>query len=71
MKRQTSSSTLLARLAGLGYSSCCYLVFLFTLLYMMGFVGAVVVPKHIDSGARIDWASALMINASPPRANVT
>ena len=45
MKRQTSSNTLTARLAGLAYSTCCYLVFLFTLLYMMGFVGAVVVPK--------------------------
>ena len=64
MKRQTSSNTLTARLAGLAYSTCCYLVFLFTLLYMMGFVGAVVVPKHIDSSARIDWAQALLINAS-------
>ena len=51
-----------ARIAGLVFSTCCYLVFLFTFFYLIGFVGGVVVPKHINSGPLISWPLAILIN---------
>jgi len=51
-----------ARIAGLVFSTCCYLVFLFTFFYLIGFVGGVVVPKHINSAPLIGWPLATLIN---------
>ncbi len=50
MNIDTTTNGLTVRLAGLIYSACCYLIFLLTFLYLIGFIGRVVVPKNIDDG---------------------
>lgn len=40
----------MARILALLYSAVCYLVFLATIAYAIGFVGGFAVPRHIDSG---------------------
>jgi protein-S-isoprenylcysteine O-methyltransferase Ste14 len=55
--RPTAGS--LARLLGLGYGVAVYAIFLTTLLYATGFIGGVVVPKHIDSGTI--WPSSVAL----------
>lgn len=62
MNPQTHADSLLARLVGLVYSIACYVVFLLTFLYLMGFLGSVVVPKNINAGRLIDWPLATLIN---------
>jgi methanethiol S-methyltransferase len=49
-------------LAGLAYSLFCYLVFSFSFLYLIGFVGRLAVPKHIDSGLLIPWPLAALVD---------
>lgn len=44
------TATLASRLAYLFYSLSCYFIFLLTILYLIGFVGGLVVPKNINSG---------------------
>ncbi|OAE11433.1 hypothetical protein AZH11_20290 [Pseudomonas simiae] len=58
------SNSVAARAAGLIYSSGCYLLCLFTAVYLIGFIGGIAVPKTIDSGATIDWPFAVIINSS-------
>ena len=62
MNPQTHADSLPARLVGLVYSIACYVVFLLTFLYLMGFLGSVVVPKNINAGRLIDWPLATLIN---------
>ena len=52
----------MSRLLALLYGALSYSAFLFTILYAIGFVMGVGVPKHIDSGATGDFAAALAID---------
>jgi len=49
-------------LAALAYGTLCYLVFLVTILYAIGFVGNLLVPKSIDVGAPGALAPALIVD---------
>lgn len=51
------------RITTLLYGAICYLVFLGSFVYAMGFVSNLVVPKSIDSGTPGPWLPALLINA--------
>ncbi|MGL5996357.1 MAG: methanethiol S-methyltransferase [Pseudomonas proteolytica] len=64
MNIDTTANGLALRLAGLIYSACCYLIFLLTFLYLIGFIGHVVVPKNIDDGIVINRWWAALINLS-------
>lgn len=57
-------NTRTARVIGLVYSTCCYLAFLFTCLYLIGFVGSVAVPKNINDGPLLAWPAAVLINCA-------
>jgi protein-S-isoprenylcysteine O-methyltransferase Ste14 len=54
---------MLARITAFAYGLVCYLVFFGTFLYAIGFIGNLIVPKSIDSGAEGPLAEALLINA--------
>ena len=49
-------------MAGLIYGGLCYVLFLLTFLYSIGFVGNSIVPKSIDGGANTPLAAALAID---------
>jgi protein-S-isoprenylcysteine O-methyltransferase Ste14 len=50
-------------LTALVYGVACYVFFLLTLLYAVGFVGNFAVPKSIDTGASGSLASTLLVDA--------
>lgn len=61
--RSTSpSASLLPRLLAVVYGGGCYLVFLASFLYAIGFVGNMGVPKSIDSGPQVSLSEALTID---------
>jgi protein-S-isoprenylcysteine O-methyltransferase Ste14 len=49
-------------IAALIYGGLCYVVFLLTFLYAIGFVGNIAVPKTIDSGAAGSAPEALLVD---------
>jgi methanethiol S-methyltransferase len=52
------------RVTSFVYGVVCYLIFLATFLYAVGFIGNFGVLKSIDSGREIPFVSALAINAA-------
>ncbi|RDH74147.1 isoprenylcysteine carboxylmethyltransferase family protein [Mycolicibacterium moriokaense] len=46
----------------IGYGGACYVVFLATFLYAIGFVGNLVVPRSIDHGVDASIAEAAVVN---------
>ncbi len=54
----------MTRLLILFYGLISYLIFFATILYAIGFVDRLLVPKHIDSGPDATWVQALWINLS-------
>jgi protein-S-isoprenylcysteine O-methyltransferase Ste14 len=49
-------------LLAVAYGGVCYVIFLATFLYAIGFVGNLVVPKAIDAGAMGSAAESLAVN---------
>jgi len=52
----------MTRLLVLLYGLISYLIFFATILYAIGFVDRLIVPKHIDTGPDRPWATALLVN---------
>jgi protein-S-isoprenylcysteine O-methyltransferase Ste14 len=52
----------MSRILTLAYGAVSYEIFFLTFLYAIGFLGNVVVPKSIDSGASDPWSTALAID---------
>jgi protein-S-isoprenylcysteine O-methyltransferase Ste14 len=53
---------IMTRILTLAYGVLSYVAFFLTFLYAMGFVGNLVVPKSLDSGATGPWQTALAID---------
>jgi protein-S-isoprenylcysteine O-methyltransferase Ste14 len=51
-------------MAALVYGGFCYVMFLLTFLYMIGFIGNVIVPKSIDSGVAGPMLASVMVNVA-------
>jgi protein-S-isoprenylcysteine O-methyltransferase Ste14 len=52
----------MSRILTLAYGTLSYVIFFLTFLYAIGFIGNVVVPKSLDSGATDPWLTALLID---------
>src|SRR5262245_17484506 len=52
----------MGRLLGFLYGLAAYLVFFGTILYAIGFVTGLIVPKTIDTGTVVPLAEALIVN---------
>src|SRR5262245_20612956 len=60
--RTNNNAGMVSRLLAFIYGLACYLVFFATLLYAMGFLGNVIVPKSIDAPSQEPLLTALLIN---------
>lgn len=52
----------MTKFLSVSYGTVCYLIFLGTFLYAVGFVGNFLVPKTIDTGPVVPLAEALAVN---------
>ena len=52
------------KILSLLYGLVCYLAFFGTILYALGFVGNIIVPKTIDGAPQVPLRTAILINAS-------
>lgn len=52
----------MSKLLALMYGGLCYVLFLLTFLYAIGFVGNILVPKSIDTGAAGSLAQAIIVD---------
>jgi protein-S-isoprenylcysteine O-methyltransferase Ste14 len=59
----SSEHNVLSRMAAFVYGAVAYCFFFGTILYAIGFVGNVIVPKSIDSGAAGNVGFAIVINS--------
>lgn len=59
-----NASSPVRRLAALVYGAACYLLFLATFLYSIGFVGNFVVPKSINSESSLPPVEALTVDVA-------
>jgi protein-S-isoprenylcysteine O-methyltransferase Ste14 len=57
-----SAASAASRIAVLLYGVAAYLFFLAVFVYLIGFVGGFVVPKHIENGLPVDPLSALLVD---------
>ena len=55
---------MLSRITTFLYGIACYLIFLVTFLYAIGFIGNILVPKSIDSGPQSPFIQALAIDSA-------
>ena len=55
---------MMKRLSVFVYGVGCYLLFLGTFVYAIGFIGNLLVPKSIDSGRHAALGQALVANAA-------
>jgi len=55
---------MISRIAAFLYGAVCYLLFLTTFLYAVGFLGNFGVPKSIDSGPVAPFGQALLVNGT-------
>src|SRR3954447_23178404 len=55
---------MLSKITALIYGAVCYVVFLATFLYAIGFIGNVFVPKSMDSGRTGTLAEAIAIDTA-------
>lgn len=55
---------MLGRITAFFYGAICYLAFLASFIYAIGFLGNFGVPKSIDSGPQLPLGAALAINAA-------
>jgi len=62
LKLETSGGNMFGRITAFLYGVVCYLVFLATFVYAIGFIGNFLVPRSIDSGPETSWLRALVIN---------
>jgi methanethiol S-methyltransferase len=60
--RPAAPSNRTLRFTAFLFGGVAYLTFLFTILYAIGFVSGLAVPKSIDTGAKSDAFEAIMVN---------
>lgn len=62
MNSGTPPNGMAARLTMLLYSAVSYGIFLISVVYLIGFLGRLFVPKHIDDGVTLEWPLAALAN---------